>query len=163
MATDVTSQAYDAHHEKLCRYLTSITRDRDLADDLAQEAYARLAREVQLDRTPHEMLAWLFRVGRNLVISRSRRQQVAAKLADRLDVPGAGHSAEDEYLIRETQRELARVLAQASAKDRTALMMAAEGYSGAEIARSLGLSEAAVRTRLCRARTRLRVHLAPSS
>jgi RNA polymerase sigma-70 factor (ECF subfamily) len=163
MATDFISEAYSAHHEHLHRYLTSITRDRDLADDFAQEAYARLAREVGQGRAPRHMRAWLFRAGRNLAIDRGRRQQVAVRLMDRFRDDSDVRSAEDECLLRENRRDLGRVLAQVSSVDRTALQMAAEGYSGAEIANALGMSEAAVRTRLCRARGRLRTLLGPVS
>lgn len=163
MDTDVTSQAYDAHHEQLYGYLVSITRDEDLAHDVVQEAYARLQREVRRQRTPREMRAWLFRVGRNLVIDRGRRQQVADKFQDRLRVGSVGPSAEDECLAREARRELDVLLAQTRADDRTALLMAAEGFSGAEIARAVGLSEGAVRTRMTRARGRLRMRLSAVS
>jgi RNA polymerase sigma-70 factor (ECF subfamily) len=163
MDTDVTSQAYDAHHEQLYGYLVSITRDGDLAHDVVQEAYARLQREVKHQRAPREMRAWLFRVGRNLVIDRGRRQQLADTLPDRLRVESAGPSAEEECLVREARRELDVLLAQTSSDDRTALLMAAAGYSGAEIARAVGLSEGAVRTRMTRARGRLRMRLRPVS
>lgn len=159
MDTDVTSRAYDAHHQQLYGYLVSITRNGDTAQDVVQEAYARLAREVQLRRPPRETRAWLFRVGRNIVISRGRRQQVADRHQDRLRDSSVGSSAEDECLAREVRDELTIALAQTSSIDRTALLMAAEGYSSAEIARAVGVSEAAVRTRICRARGRLRLRL----
>lgn len=159
MDTDVTSRAYDAHHRQLYGYLVSITRNGDAAQDVVQEAYARLAREVQLRRPPREARAWLFRVGRNIVISRGRRQQVANKQLSRLRDSSVGSSAEDECLVREARRELTLALAQTTSIDRTALLMAAEGYSSAEIARAVGVSEGAVRTRLCRARGRLRLRL----
>lgn len=163
MDTDVTSRAYEAHHEQLYGYLVSITRDGELAHDVVQEAYARLQLAVKRQRAPREMRAWLFRVGRNLVIDRGRRQQIADRLQDRLRAGSVGPSAEDECLAREARRELDSLLAQTSAKDRTALLMAAEGYSGAEIARAVGLSEGAVRTRMTRARGRLRMRLRPVS
>jgi len=157
------ARPYDAHHEQLYGYLVSITRDGDLAHDVVQKAYARLQREVKQQRAPREMRAWLFRVGRNLVIDRGRRQQLADRLQDRLRVESAGPSAEDECLVREARRELDVLLAQTSSDDRTALLMAAAGYSGAEFARAVGLSEGAVRTRMTRARGRLRMRLRPVS
>jgi len=152
---------YQPHHEPLRRYLVSITHDPDTADDLAQEACIRLAREVARSRPPQHTRAWLHRVGRNLVIDRGRRQQLAIRLQDRLWDGSVERSAEDEYLLRESRLELERVLARLSAVDRTALQMAAEGYSGAEIATALGMSEGSVRTRMSRARGRLRTMLDP--
>ncbi|HUG47562.1 MAG TPA: sigma-70 family RNA polymerase sigma factor [Candidatus Limnocylindria bacterium] len=159
MQTDITGKAYDAHHEQLYGYLVSITRDGDVAHDVVQETFARYAREVQLKGAPRETRAWLFRVARNLVISQGRRQQVAARSLGRLYDWSIEPSAEEECLVRERRRELELALAETSPADRAALLMAAQGYSGAQIARAVGISEAAVRTRLCRARGRLRVSL----
>src|SRR5688572_18887944 len=100
MTADFTSE-YNAHQEQLHRYLVSITHDRDLADDVAQETYIRLVREVGLRSAPRDMRAWLHRVGRNLVIDRGRRQQLAIKVHGRLREGSVGASAEDEYLRRE--------------------------------------------------------------
>jgi RNA polymerase sigma-70 factor (ECF subfamily) len=147
---------YHAHREHLQRYLASITHDRDLADDAAQEACIRLAREMSLSRTPRYTRAWLNRVGRNYVIDNARRQQRTIKLQDRLWDSSVGMSAEDEYLLSETRLELGRALAQINPVDRDALQMAAEGFSCAEIAAALGITEGAVRVRMCRARGRLR-------
>ena len=63
---------------------------------------------------------------------------------------------EVEVLRRERDRLLHDALAGLSETDRAAVMMAAEGYRGPEIARALARTQAATRTLLCRARTRLR-------
>ena len=162
MDTGFVTDAYESHGRSLYGYLYSITRDADVAQDAVQESYARLARQVNEGRTPDHARAWLYQVGRNLVISRGRRQQVAERLQHRVAEYGYGTSAEDGYLRREETRELRAALAQTSATDRTALLMAAQGYTGAEIAKVVGLSEAAVRARLCRARSRMRQRLLPS-
>ena len=156
------SQEYRGYREQLHRYLISITHDRDVAEDVAQEAFSRLYREVSLSRSPREPRAWLYRVGRNLVIDRGRQQQTAIRMQDRLCSGGVAASAEEEYLNRESRTELGRVLSGMNAVDRTALLMAADGYSGAEIAGALGISEGAARTRMSRARGRMRKVLRPS-
>jgi DNA-directed RNA polymerase specialized sigma24 family protein len=51
------------------------------------------------------------------------------------------------------------VLAGLSASDRNALVLAAQGYHGPEIAASLGRTSGATRTLLCRARSKVRGQL----
>ena len=51
------------------------------------------------------------------------------------------------------------VLADLDPVARTALLLAAEGFSGAEIAAAIGRSESATRTLLCRTRLRVRGRL----
>jgi RNA polymerase sigma-70 factor (ECF subfamily) len=150
--------AYDAHHAALCSYLVSLTRDVAAAEDVTQEAYVRLAREIAEGRAPDNVRAWLFQVGRNLVISDARRR----KTADRhrtVEAEPRAQSAEEAVLQGERDSELRTVLARLDPIDQRSLLMAALGYSGAEIGVAVGRSENAVRTRLCRARARLRVAL----
>jgi RNA polymerase sigma-70 factor, ECF subfamily len=162
MDTTVVSEAYEAHRHQLHGYLTSITRDRDAAEDLLQESYGRLLREVQAGRSPDHPRAWLYQVGRNLAISRGRHLRVAERTNGRLAAPGSDTSAEETAVLREAGAELRAALAELHPDDRRALLMAAQGYSGAEIAQATGRSENCVRTRICRARMRLRLLLLES-
>lgn len=159
MDSQALQSAWDANHQQLCGYLTSLTHDVEAAQDIAQEAYVRLAREIDRGRAPDNPRAWLYQVARNLLVSDGRRRQVAERYLPALRPDLATGSAEDEVLLREKHRLVRSMLAQLDAIDRRALLMAAQGYSGAEISAAVGTSEGAVRTRLCRARMRLRALL----
>ncbi|HVM30914.1 MAG TPA: RNA polymerase sigma factor [Candidatus Limnocylindrales bacterium] len=159
MEAAVVAHAYESHFHSLLGYVTSLTRDREDAADLVHEAYVRLVGEVERGKVPTEPRAWLFRVGRNLAVSGGRRRQVRAQLERRLTDGSISSSAEEMYLVAEAGHEVRVALADICAIDRQALLMAAEGYSGAEIALALGVSEGALRTRQCRARARLRQRL----
>jgi RNA polymerase sigma-70 factor, ECF subfamily len=161
MEAGLVAQAYEKHFASLLGYVTSLTRNRDDAQDVVHEAYVRLVDEVGRGNVPTEPRAWLYRVGRNLAVSRGRRQQVQARLQPRLIDSADTASAEEACVAREMGRELGAAMADMRSVDQQALVMAAEGYSGAEIAAALGLSKAALRTRQCRARARLRERLAP--
>ena len=152
MDSAIVTDAYDSHHTALHRYLLSLTRNRDNADDAVQEAFARLSHEISEGRVPDEPRAWLYQVGRNLVISRARRMAVADRLQHHFVERRMGSSAEELAVAREQTRELGVVLREQNAVDRTVLVMAAEGYGAAEIAAAVGTTAGAARTRLCRAR-----------
>jgi DNA-directed RNA polymerase specialized sigma24 family protein len=68
--------------------------------------------------------------------------------------------ADVETLRRETNAALHAGLATVPADARAALLMAAQGFSGREIAEAIGRSEMATRTMMFRAREKLRVYLA---
>jgi RNA polymerase sigma factor (sigma-70 family) len=136
--------------------LLGATRDPELAADITQDAFLRLLNEVRAGRYPDNPGAWLYRTASNLVVSRARRTAVARRFAPRLvrhdDVP----SPERIALERERSRDMERVLATLPMVERAALLMAAQGLSGEEIAAHLGKTHGAARTLLFRARTRLR-------
>jgi RNA polymerase sigma-70 factor, ECF subfamily len=148
--------AYDEHGDALRRYLVRYTGDAAAAEDLAHEAFVRLLSEAAAGRPPAHLRAWLFRVAVNLANSRARRLGVASRRAPELVRREVVSSPEDELLAREAARDLNGRLASLPAHARTALMLAAHGYSGAEIARRIGRSELATRSILCRSRSRLR-------
>jgi RNA polymerase sigma factor (sigma-70 family) len=152
----IVEQAYAAHHDPLQRRLTAVTRDPAAAEDLAQEAFLRLVVEVRAGRVPDQPGAWLYRVAHNLAMSRGRRLSVAARNGTRLADAERAPSPEAMAIEAEDSRLLNRALDGLAAADRQALVLAAHGYRGQEIARTLGRSDGATRTLLCRARTKVR-------
>jgi RNA polymerase sigma-70 factor (ECF subfamily) len=154
--------AWTAHHAEVFAFLVRTTRDPEVAEDLLQEAYLRLTREVRADRTPDNTRAWLYRVGANLAVSRGRRLSAAFRGIVRIRStapPMTTQTPEAGYLAREGRANLVGVLADLDPGARAALLLSSEGFSGAEIAAAIGRSEAATRTLLCRTRVRVRSRL----
>jgi RNA polymerase sigma-70 factor, ECF subfamily len=157
------SAAWADHHAEVYAFLVRTTRDPGVAEDLLQEAFLRLTREVRNGRSPTNVRAWLYRVGSNLAVSRGRRLSSAlrglvrmgapAETADTYDVPEAG------YLRREGRAELVAALERLSGDARAALLLSSEGFTGAEIAAAIGRSELATRALMSRARVKVRQHL----
>ena len=96
----------------------------------------------------------------NLAISRIRRASVAQRLAPRLVEPDAAPMTEGIVLDRERWRAVDEALSELSPTERGALVMAARGMSGEDIAVRLGKSHGATRSLMFRARGRLRRQLA---
>ncbi len=70
------ADAYDAYQRELYAFALRASRDSQVAQDLVQEAFLRLVREIEI-RPPENIRAWLYRVTANLVLSRGRRLTVA--------------------------------------------------------------------------------------
>lgn len=155
--------AYAAHADILRRRLTVITRDPSSAEDLTQEAFTRLVVEVRAGRIPDDIGGWLHRVGHNLAMSRGRRLAVADR--HRCDIAHPGNAPSPETLTLEAERDrgLRAALAELGPTDQRALILAANGYRGPEIARFIGRTDVATRTLLCRARSKLRGLMLESS
>ena len=151
---------YAQHVEGLRAYLTRLTRDVATAEDLAHEAFVRLLAETADGRPPIHVRAWLFRVATNLAASGGRRRGVANRRAPELVPRGVVPSPEDELLDREAASALHGSIAHLPDHVRAALLLTAQGYSGAEVARRIGRSQLATRSLLCRYRGRLRARLA---
>lgn len=153
------ASVYEAHHAALVRRLTAITRNPDDAEDLAHEAYLRLAKEVEAGRYPDDAAAWLHRAGWNLAMSRGRHLTVVGRKLAELPRQTAPASPDRAVIGRETQASIEAVLADLPVTEREALILAAQGYHGDEVAESIGRTVGATRTLLCRARAKLRAKL----
>lgn len=155
----IVEAAYEGHRSQLVRYLTGVTHDASTAEDLAQDAFVRLTIEASAGRVPDDIGAWLHRVAHNLAMSRGRRLSVADRRHSELAVPDQPRSPEQLALASERDREVQDAVSDLEAVHRYALLMAAMGYGGIDIARSIGRTEAATRTMLCRVRAKVRTRL----
>jgi len=153
----IVGSAYLAHSAPLQRYLTGLTRDPAAAEDLTHDAFERLTAQVRAGRTPDDVNAWLHRVAHNLAMSRGRRISVADRRRAELVVSDWAPSPESLTVAGEEQQAVRDVMEGLGWIDRQALTLAAQGYRGTEIARSIGRSDVATRTLLCRARAKVRL------
>jgi RNA polymerase sigma factor (sigma-70 family) len=161
-AMALIEELYRGRRGPMERWLTGLTRDPEVAADAVQEAFVRLIEETAAGRAPLDHEAWVRRVAHNVFISGVRRDRVAERRGPALGVAREADSAESRAMEREDGRLVAEALNDLEERDRAALLMAAGGYRGLEIARVLGSTEGAARTRICRARARLRLGLEPA-
>lgn len=150
--------AYARYQRELFGFLLRGTRDPGAAEDIAQESFLRLCRELQRGADPPaNVRAWLYRVAGNLAVSRGRHAVVARRWLDRARSEEETFEAPERTALRfERHERLQEVLADLPRDQRVGLLMAAQGFSGHEVASALGRSDVSTRTMLCRARVRLR-------
>ena len=152
------------HKDSLVGYLTRLTADRSRAEDLAQEAFLRLYRAASSYREQGHLTAYLFRIATNLLRSEERKSRRWNLLTPRLvaEGPTGPASPHAEFVSRETSRHLERALAELPLKFRVPLVLyEIEGCSYRTIADVLSCNEGTVKSRIARARARLREKLAP--
>src|SRR5262245_53658617 len=118
----------------LTRWITGITRDPEAAADVVQEAFLRLARELAAGRSPQDPAAWVAQVARHLAISRARRASTAQRYAPRLVERDRADDPAAAVLAAERATAVHRALATLRPVERTAVVLAAEGVGGPEIA-----------------------------
>ena len=138
------------------------------AMDAAQEAFISAYRSLDRFRGG-SFRAWLFRIAANACYDELRRRKARpATSLDRagnederpIEPPDAAPSMEERAANTELHRALEDALAQLPREQRLAVVLCVvQGFDYAEIAQTMGVSLGTVKSRLSRARSRLRVIL----
>lgn len=141
-----------AYANDLFRYLYWLCRDRNLAEDLSQETFARAWAAWEDQRDEKALKAWLFTIARNEHARLYERKRLDIDPEAELDEI-VSRAAADPGPGIDIRRALALL---PEAYREPLLLQVLGGLSSAEIAGSLGSTEEAVNMRLTRARRTLR-------
>jgi RNA polymerase sigma-70 factor, ECF subfamily len=126
------------------------------AQDIAQEAFLRLYRNLHKLPDHLEARKWLYRVTVNLCNDHFRKNTRAEPLSG-TDPVSLARDPELSVLALERGRVLEMALATLPRKERAAIVLRdVEGLSTREVAGILGSSEGTVRSQICLARAKLK-------
>jgi RNA polymerase sigma factor (sigma-70 family) len=146
------------HVHRLARSLCSTPQD---AEDAAQEALVVMFGQIGTLRATAALTSWMFRITWRECLRHARRALLAAEAPP---VASTVASAEEQLLAQLESQRLVDAIAALPEEQRAVLVLRdLQGYSDGEAADALGLSRAAVKARLHRARVTLRVWLAPGA
>lgn len=156
------------YQKKVFRLAFGFTRDRETADDLAQEAFIKAYFNLPRFQFKSEFGTWLYRITINTIKDYLRRKERMSKISLQ-DMEEKPFYAEDEAKQRERQkreeerrRSVHRVIRSLPEKYRIILTLRdIHGMSYEEISRLLRISPGTVDSRLHRARKMLRERMEP--
>ena len=143
----------------------AITRDVPASEDVAQEAFISAWQNLRRLQNPASFLPWLRQITRNLAHDHLRgRQRRAGEVAGADEVIAMAADPQPtpfEQLLQDEHQAVAAELISALPDDsrEVLLLYYREGQSSQQVAALLGLSDAAVRKRLSRARQVVRDEL----
>jgi RNA polymerase sigma-70 factor (ECF subfamily) len=149
-------QLFADYQQPLVNYLCRLVGDTARAEELAQEAFVKAYRALPRLPADANRRAWLYRIATNCGYDHLRRRRLIQWLP--LMERDSGRSGHGDPATRLGEQDaVQRTLAQLSPDHRVVLILfSVEGYSTKEIGEMLGISQGAVKTRLCRAREKFR-------
>lgn len=155
-ATLSFDEAFTLHHRAVFRTARAVVRDSALAEDVTQEVFLRLYRN--LDCTPGEewLRPWLLRVTLNVARNTLRGQSRSAARDNEYHqanyADGWIPPAEQEYERRVVLEEAQRALDKIKEPMRSCLLLKQQGLSYREIATTLEIKETNVGSLVARGR-----------
>jgi RNA polymerase sigma-70 factor, ECF subfamily len=182
VVADARAGRQAAYRELVRRYerpifslIYRMVRDRELAEDLAQETFVKALNAVESYRPEFKFSSWIFKIANNVAIDHLRRRELST-----LSLDGSPHAATPEAIqatalqlgdrqetaleeleARELGGEIEQAIGRLRPEYRACILMRhVEGRPYEEIATMLDLPLGTVKTYIHRARNELRQHLA---
>ncbi len=157
MISQCFENIWQCYHARLFSFLRSRVAEDVSAEDLLQELFIRVHHNLCCLPPPEKMDGWLYRIARNLVIDHYRSRQMTVPLTSEFPFEHEELDAEPSALLALSLREMVDELPEPY---RQALLLTEyQGISQVELAGQLGLSVSAVKSRVQRAREKLRALL----
>ncbi len=165
------NEVYETFQPKILNYMSQLI-GRHEAEDITQEVFAKVSRGLKNFKGASKLSTWLYRIATNTAIDRMRSVSFQhspdhTSLEDDMDLEDRNawsdqvKTSTDQTLIRKEMSACIREFIGRLPSDyKTALLLSEiEGFKNKEIAEILQVSLETVKTRLHRARARLRQEL----
>ena len=171
-----------AYRELLDRYQRPVfslvyrmVRDRELAEDLAQETFVKVFNHLDRFNPKYKFSSWIFKIASNLAIDTLRKREPLTVSLDgsrhaetpdeiestRITVESKDENPEEFLEAKELGQEIERAISRLRPEYRTAILLRhVEGRAYEEIAEIMSLPLGTVKTFIHRARGELRETLA---
>ncbi len=150
----------DMHLDRLVSYAYRMLDDMAEAEDVAQETFVRLWRNLDSWRPERPLLHWLQRVTHNLCIDRLRKRKPVS-IDSVPDLVHQGFSPATNVYREELGASIEAAIQELPDRQRSAILLChQEGYSNIETAEIMEISVEAVESLLARGRRSLRKQLA---
>jgi len=155
-ATIETERLWGEFADQLGGFLRARVRSETEAEDLRQEVFLKLQRQLDAEQTIHDLGAWLYRTARNAVIDHYRTRKSAEPVDETLPEEKTAPDPDQAPLLASFRRMIHAL----PDGYREAVMLAdLEELPHQEVAHRLGLSLSATKSRVRRGRAMLRESL----
>ena len=158
MAKDITYEMLCAEYEAVYRYLFSLCRNREDAEDITQEVFLRAMRAKDGFAAESSLYTWLCAIGKNLWLNRCRAAGREVQDGDGVigDLASDGGSLEDALCEKDTAMGIHRVLHGLDEPYKEVFSLRVFGQLAfSDIARIFGKTESWARVTYHRAKNRI--------
>ncbi|HKT38380.1 MAG TPA: sigma-70 family RNA polymerase sigma factor [Ktedonobacterales bacterium] len=156
----VFEQIYEEYKTPITNYIYHLVYSRELAEDLAQDTFLKAFKALPNMDKSLKLSAWLYRIAMHTAYDWLRRKKLITFHSwQELDFEPAGTEIADPQEIVGDRELVYEALRRMPKQYRTALLLyQQDGFSYADIAKTLHIAESGVKMYLSRARQSFRQH-----
>jgi RNA polymerase sigma-70 factor (ECF subfamily) len=155
------AQIFDEFSAPIHNYVLRMVGDHDRAADITQDTFIKAYRKLDTLSEATSTRSWLYRIATNTAIDDMRRRRMVSPMGDDAPTyanrPDLAPGPEAQVMAATLDERVQRALMQLRPNHRQCLLLSdLDDMSAHQIGEVMGLSYAAVRTLLCRARGEMR-------
>ncbi len=158
--TTITEQAWEAFHTPLHQFIRRRVADEATAEDLLQEVFLKIHQQGASLRDARHLESWIYQITRNLIIDYYRSRQHRMTTLDDGEARDLPEEFPDDDIVSELLPCVRAMVLALPDQDRQALILTEyQGLTQKELGERLGLSFSGAKSRVQRAREKLKQEL----
>src|SRR6266566_4271290 len=153
-----TEKIWEEFHPRIKQFILKRIPDEYNADDILQETFLKIHTRIDTLRDEEKLQSWMYQIARNAIADYYREQKATVELSEALLLPE--EPLVDDDIVKELIPSVKAMIGSLPDEYREALILTEyEGLTQRELAERLGLSLSGAKSRVQRAREKLRVML----
>lgn len=152
--TVALESVWDQFSDRLRSFIRARVPDEETAEDILQEVFLRIHAKIGTLQDLGKLESWLYQITRNVIIDYYRSRRPTEQLPETL---GSSEEVYEEALVTRLASDVREMVEALPEPYREALVLTSyEGLSQKELAKRLGLSYSGAKSRVQRARERVK-------
>jgi RNA polymerase sigma-70 factor (ECF subfamily) len=155
----MTEQIWETFHDPLFQFIRKRVPDEETAEDLLQDVFLKIHQQIESLKEAKKLESWIYQITRHAIIDyyRSKRSTVRLEEPEVLQLP---MELPDDDIVSELFPSVRVMVNSLPEQDRQALVLTEyQGLTQKEFGERLGLSFSGAKSRVQRARERLKQQL----
>jgi len=154
-----TEQVWEAFHVPLQQFIRTRVADVTTTEDLLQEVFLRIHQQIDTLRDVKKLESWVYQITRNAIIDYYRSKRLMAPLESQ-EVLALPEVLPDDDIVSDLFPSVRTMVSNLPEQDRQALVLTEyQGLTQKELGERLGLSFSGAKSRVQRAREKLKQQL----
>jgi RNA polymerase sigma-70 factor (ECF subfamily) len=152
--TVTTEKVWEEFHPQLKQFVLRRIPDEQSSEDVLQDVFLKIHTRIDTLRDEEKLQSWIYQIARNAIADYYREQRATLPLSE---VPVPAEEARDDDVIKELIPSIKVMVDSLPADYREALYLTEyQGLTQRELAERLGLSFSGAKSRVQRAREKLK-------
>src|SRR5256886_17676664 len=152
-----TEKVWEEFHPKLKQFVLRRIPDEQSSEDVLQDVFLKIHTRIDALRDEEKLQSWIYQITRNAIIDYYRHHKATLALPEALDMPDEPVEDANERVVAELAPYIKLMLDSLPADYREALILTEyKGLTQKELGQRLGLSLPGAKSRVQRAREKLK-------